>query len=242
MRGPPVLASCIEVYYFLFFFFNSRLHLYGFCLFHIPTPIFPIPLFFPFPLSFTVFPPEPPPPSPLENVTAVIHSYAVLHLHESTGKLRKTCTDSVSYFTASVPSLQSLKKWPFAQCFDMQVAGGGHPSKYWPSAKLLNLCDCLIPDNYHKSNVVGHLFSIFLLFSRDFISQRSFPTIPHRGTSQTPTQPKSQTMVSEHPDILLSPPLPWVVLCNQHLASPVNVAFLSLNHREQSEKCDFYKK
>ena len=61
-----------------------------------------------FPLSFTFFPPKVPPPP--ENVTAAILSYAVSHLHEGTGKLWKTCADTVGHFTEFVSSLQSLKK------------------------------------------------------------------------------------------------------------------------------------
>ena len=92
-----------------------------------PHPRLPFHPFFPFPLSFTFFPPEPPPPSPKENVTASdILSNAVSHLHEGKGKLRKTCADTVGHFTESIPSLQSLTKWPPAQRFDMQAAD-------WPS-------------------------------------------------------------------------------------------------------------
>ena len=64
---------------------------------------------------------------PLENVTAAILSYAVSHLHEDTGKLRKTCADTVGHFTEFVPRLQSLKKWPPAQRFDMQAADQRSP-------------------------------------------------------------------------------------------------------------------
>ena len=32
----------------------------------------------------------------------------------------------------------------------------GHPSEYWPSAKLLALGDSLEPDTYHTPNAVGH--------------------------------------------------------------------------------------
>ena len=77
-------------------------------------------------LPFTYPPPFPPfsPPSlfyplvtsfftarviPHENVAAAILSYAVSHLHEGTGKLRKTCADTVGHLTESVPSQQSLK-------------------------------------------------------------------------------------------------------------------------------------
>ena len=47
----------------------------------------------------------PPELAPHENVTAAILSYAVSHLHEGTGKLRKTYPDTVGHLTESVPSL-----------------------------------------------------------------------------------------------------------------------------------------
>ena len=82
--------------------------------------------FFLFPFSLTFFPPEPPPP-PLEDVTAAILSYAASHLQGGIRTLRKTCADTVGHFTESVPSLQSLKKWPPAQSFDMQAADRRSP-------------------------------------------------------------------------------------------------------------------
>ena len=42
--------------------------------------------------------------SHLLNAAAIL-SYAVSHLHEDTGKLRKTCADAVGHFTESDPSL-----------------------------------------------------------------------------------------------------------------------------------------
>ena len=68
-----------------------------------------------------------PPPPPFENVNAAILFYAVLHLHEGTEKLRKICADTVDDLTESVPSLQSLKKWPPTQHFHMQAADRRSP-------------------------------------------------------------------------------------------------------------------
>ena len=48
--------------------------------------------------------------NPHENVTTGILSYAVPHLHEGTGKLRKTCADTVGHLTESVPSLKVSEK------------------------------------------------------------------------------------------------------------------------------------
>ena len=108
-----------------FKWFYSWVHLYGYCV-HSPYPFF-LSSFLPVSAFFNFFPARGPPPSPLENVTAAILSYAVSHLHEDTGKLRKTCADTVGHSTASVHSLQSLKKWPAPQRFEMQVADRGSP-------------------------------------------------------------------------------------------------------------------
>ena len=64
---------------------------------------------------------------PPENVTAAILSYAVSHLQEGTGKLRKTCADTVGHLTESVPSLPVSEKWPPAQRFDDYVADRRSP-------------------------------------------------------------------------------------------------------------------
>ena len=72
-----------------------------------PSP-FPFSSFLLVSLSFTFFPPETPPfrmwPQPF-------FPNAVSNSHEGTGKLRKTCADTVDHLTESVPGLQPLKKW-----------------------------------------------------------------------------------------------------------------------------------
>ena len=72
------------------------------------------PTFFPFPPSSLPYPlslPSLPPELPLMRMwTAAILSYAVSHLHEGTGKLQKTCADTVGYLTESVPSLTVSEK------------------------------------------------------------------------------------------------------------------------------------
>ena len=95
---------------------------------HIPSPFFPL---------FSSFPALSPATSvtsfliarvtPYENMTAAILNYAVSHLHEGTGKLWKTCADTVCHSTESVPSLTVSEKWPPAQRFDVQVAGRRSP-------------------------------------------------------------------------------------------------------------------
>ena len=127
MKVTSFQTSVIELFKKMsckFIFFYSWFHLYGYCLLHIPTPVFPFLLSSRFPL-----------PSlssrqrcdALENVNAAILSYAVSYLDEGTVKLRKTCADTVGHFTESVPSLQSLKKWPLARRFDMQAVDRRSP-------------------------------------------------------------------------------------------------------------------
>ena len=125
----------------IFFFFYSCFHLYDNLPLTYPPPFPPFPLFplSPSSLSYLLsLPPLPfPPPEPPsfltarvtthENVTAAILSYAVSHLHEGTGKLRKTCADTVGHLTESVPSLTVSEKWPPVQRFDVQAADRPSP-------------------------------------------------------------------------------------------------------------------
>ena len=90
------------------------------------SDLFPLssPPSLPYPLSLPALPPELP---PMKMWTAAILSYAVSHLHESTGKLRKTCADTVDHSTESVPSLTVSEKWPPAQRFDVQAVDRRSP-------------------------------------------------------------------------------------------------------------------
>ena len=110
----------------LLFIKYSGFHLYG--LIHIPNPFYHLSSFFPLHLSFILFPPE----VPLQNGTAVIFSYAVAVFVQGAGKSRKTCANTVGHLIDSVSSLQSPKKWPLGQQFDVQGRTRicGHPSKY----------------------------------------------------------------------------------------------------------------
>ena len=93
-------------------------------------------LVIPYPLSFPFLPPEPPSfltarvIPPMRMWPAAIFSYAVSHLHEGTGKLRKSVPIQSAILTESVPSLTVSEKWPPAQRF--WCAGRGpavtHPS------------------------------------------------------------------------------------------------------------------
>ena len=113
-------AKHFTTFYALFVFSNCM----ATCLIHIPHL---------FPLSFAV-PSLSPVTSfftaritPHENVTAAILSYAVSHLHEGIGKLRKTCADTVGHLTEPVPSLTVSEKWPPAQRFDAQAVDRRSP-------------------------------------------------------------------------------------------------------------------
>ena len=98
------------------FFFYSCFHLYGYLPYTYLPPFSPFHLLpFFIPCHFLPYHQSYPPPP--ENVTAAILSYAVSHVHEGTGKLRKTCADTVDHFTESVPSLQSLKKMTSRSAF-----------------------------------------------------------------------------------------------------------------------------
>ena len=109
------------MYFFFLLFLVPHVRLLPFTYLH---PHFPFPPFFPFPFSFTFFPPEVP---PWECYRSHSLLSAVSHLHDGTGKLWKTCADTVSHFTESVPSLQSLKKWPPARLFNMQAGDQRSP-------------------------------------------------------------------------------------------------------------------
>ena len=92
-------------------FFKNFIHVstcMATCLLHIPH-LFPLSFAFPFLSPVTSF--FPARVTPHENVTAAILSYAVSHLHEGTGKLRKTCADTVGHLTESVPNLTVGVRW-----------------------------------------------------------------------------------------------------------------------------------
>ena len=89
------------------YYFYSFPPVWQLALYSSPT-FFPFsPHSLPYPLSLPSLPPEVP---PHENVTAAFLAYAVSHLHEGTGKPRKTCADKVGHLTESVPSLTVSEK------------------------------------------------------------------------------------------------------------------------------------
>ena len=67
--------------------------------------------------------------TPHEKVTAAILFYAVSHLHEGTGKLRKTCADTVGHL---IICPQSSSLWKMTSRSAFRCAGRGpavtHPS------------------------------------------------------------------------------------------------------------------
>ena len=124
----------------------SCFHLYGNLPYTYPSPFSPS-LLLPFriPCHFLPLPSELPSiltakvtPPPHENVTAAILSYAVSHLHEGTGKLRKTCADTVGHLTEPVRSLTVSVKWPPAQCFDVQAADRRSPIQVLTQRKAVS--------------------------------------------------------------------------------------------------------
>ena len=80
----------------------------------------------------------------------------ILHLHEDTEKLRKSCAGTVRHLTKSVSGLWKnalrLRRLP------IQV--------YWPSAKLFDLGDHLVPDTYHTPNSVSSVFFLRYLMCK----------------------------------------------------------------------------
>ena len=129
-----------------------------------PRPLFHFPPFFRFPFPSLSLRQRSPPPLLRMWPQPCILSYAtVSNLHEDTGKLRKTCADTVGHFTESVPSQQSLKK--MTSCSTSRYAGrepGGHPSKYWASAKLLDLgaVDTYAPITHRTLSVTSMLVKL----------------------------------------------------------------------------------
>ena len=120
-----------------------------------------IPLsFIPF-FSFTFFPPE---FSPLRmGPTAVILSYAVSHLHEDTGKLRKIYDDTS--WTLDQVCLQSIavsinNDLPLKVSMCRPLMTGGHAFKYQPPWSCLTW---MIAWN-HACELVPPLFEIQLFF------------------------------------------------------------------------------
>ena len=131
---------------FFYSYFYSWFHLYGYCLFTYPSPRFPLPS----PSSRQ----SPPPP-----LRMWPQSFSPM-MYRICTRAQENCQKPVPIQSAISPSLSPVyslwKKWPNAQRFDSRPRTGGHSSKYWPSAKLLDLCDRLLPDTYHTPNAVGN--------------------------------------------------------------------------------------
>ena len=97
-----------------YIYFYWWFQVYGYCLLHIPISFFPFPPVFPFPLSFTFFPPEVPQLRMWPQLFCLM--------------LQKTCADTVNH---TVSAKMTSRRPPTC----------AHPSKYWPSTKLLDLGD-----------------------------------------------------------------------------------------------------
>ena len=108
--------------------------------------------FFPFPLSLTFFRPEAHPlriwPQPFSS-----------KLYRVCTRAQENCGKPVPIQSAiqpSPPPVHSLWKndLPLSDLI-CRPRTDGHVSKYWPSAKLLELGDRLVPDIYYTPNSVG---------------------------------------------------------------------------------------
>ena len=104
---------------------------------------------------------------PHENVTAAILSYAVSHLHEGTGKLRKTFVATVGHLTESVSSLTVMTSRSAFGC-----AGRG-PAVTHPSTDPAKSCLTWViawhrtPTTHRTLSVITVCFNvIYFLFAR----------------------------------------------------------------------------
>ena len=122
-------------FYFMFLrliIYFSGFNLNSFCFIHIPNPLFFLSFLF-----LSLPPRQRFPPWECDRSNSFL--YTVSHLHEGTGKLRKTCANKVGYLTESVSNLQFLKNDLSLNVSMCRPQTGGQPSKYWPGVKLLNL-------------------------------------------------------------------------------------------------------
>ena len=151
MRGSCLGGQWLYCLPLHIFFYSCTTCTRGYCLLHIPTLL--LSSFLPVsPYLHCLSARDPLPPWECDRSHSLLCCIAFAQSLRK--KVRKTCADIFGHFTESVPSLESLKKLPPAQCFDIQAATGGHPSKYWPSAKLLESRDRLVPDTYYTLNAV----------------------------------------------------------------------------------------
>ena len=172
------MENYINNYSFLFGFFTCTT-----IAFYISPPLFPllVPPFFQFPLSFTFSPPEVPPSLRSHSLWSCI-AFAQGH--------RKTAENLCRYnrpFKSLSPVYILWKKDLPLSVSICRPRTGGHPSKYWPSAKQIDLCDCLVSDTYHAPNVVGNnnnYFFIFPLFQR-ILCPNFPPIIPYLVSSDS---------------------------------------------------------
>ena len=125
------------------------------CLIHIPH-LFPHFLRRPFliPCHFLLYrqsyPPPPPPPWEYDRSHSLLCCIAFARGRRETAE--NLCRYSQP-FNRVCPQSNSLWKNDLPRSVSMyRPRTGGHPSKYWPSEKLLHLSDRLAPDTYHTPN------------------------------------------------------------------------------------------
>ena len=114
-----------------------------------PHPRFPVAPFFPFPLSFTFFSSQRSPPWECDCKHSLLCCIAFAQGHMKTAE--KLCRYSRPFHRVC-PQSKVSEKMTSRSVFRY---AGGHPSKYWPSAKVLDLGDRLVPDTYDTPNAVG---------------------------------------------------------------------------------------
>ena len=109
-------------------------------------------------------------------MNAAILFYAVSYLHEGPGKLWKICADTTSHLAESVSSLHFLKNNLPLNVSLCRPRTGGHPSKYWPNTKLLDMGDRLTSDSTHWALSLSYLIFSERCAIRLEKHQRFFPS------------------------------------------------------------------
>ena len=144
----PLLFNCLKTAdsFFFYLFVSPPERLLPFTCPHL---VFPFSSFFPFPLFFPFFLPEVHPlrmwPQPFSPM-----------LYRICRSLQGNCGKLVPIQSAIQQSQHPVYSlWKTDLPLSVSICrprNGGHPSKYWPSAKMLDLADRLIPDTDHTPN------------------------------------------------------------------------------------------
>ena len=157
-----------------FKWFYSWVHLYGYCV-HSPYPFF-LSSFLPVSAFFNFFPARGPPPPPPLRMWPQPFS---LTLYRICMRTQENCGKPVPIQSAIPQRLSTVynlwKNGLLLSVSKCRSQTGGHPSKYRPSARLLDLGDRLVPDTYHTPNFVGYFWEILICngwFFKRFLSHQ----------------------------------------------------------------------